>query len=177
VRDAALARIEAALMMVDQPITARKLVAVASLADTTEVRTLIDRLNHLYDQDGTAFSVVEIAGGYQLLTRPAYRPWLVRSNRTDHELRLTPAVMETLAVIAYRQPITRADIEGIRGVSCADLITQLIEKNLIKIAGRHESLGRPVLYATTKKFLVSFGLDSLKDLPEHQRLSTKKGKE
>jgi segregation and condensation protein B len=125
-------------------------------------------LRELYDADATAFQVEEIAGGFQLMTRPVYQPWLVRAQRTGHDLRLTPAALETLAVVAYRQPIMRADVEAVRGVGCGELLTHLMEKGMIKIVGRHESLGRPVLYGTTKKFLQVFGLGSLRDLPDYE---------
>jgi segregation and condensation protein B len=167
-RDARLARLEAVLFLADEPLTARKIANAAALADTNEARRLLARLRDLYDADATAFQVEEIAGGYQLMTRPAYRPWLQRAQRTGREVRLTPAALETLAVVAYRQPIPRADVEAIRGVACAELLTHLMEKGLIKIVGRQESLGRPVLYGTTKKFLQVFGLGSLRDLPEQE---------
>ena len=131
-----------------------------------EARTLIETLRQFYDADGTAFQIEEIAGGYQLLTRAAIHPWLLRLRRTGHDVPLTPATMETLAVIAYKQPIMRAEIEKIRGVQCADLIRVLMEKGLVRIAGRHDSLGRPQLYGTTKTFLEAFGLNALSDLPE-----------
>jgi segregation and condensation protein B len=167
-RDGRLARVEAAMFLADEPLSARKIAIVASLADAGEARRLIARLRELYDADATAFQIEEIAGGYQLLTRPAYRPWLLRAQRAGDEVRLTPAALETLAVVAYRQPIARADVEAIRGVGCGELLTHLMEKGLIKIVGRHESLGRPVLYGTTKKFLQAFGLGSLRDLPDYQ---------
>ena len=119
----------------------------------------------LYEADGSAFRVEEIAGGFQLLTRPEYHPWLVRLRQTGHDLRLSPAALETLAVVAYKQPITRAEVEQVRGVQCGDLIRVLMEKGLVRVAGRHDSLGRPQLYATTRQFLQAFGLKSLRDLP------------
>lgn len=167
-RDARLARVEAALLLADEPLSARKIAIVASLSDAAEARRLVARLREFYDADASAFQVEEIAGGYQLMTRPAYRPWLMRAQRTSGEIRLTPAALESLAVVAYRQPITRADVEAIRGVGCGELLTHLMEKGLIKIVGRHDSLGRPVLYGTTKKFLQSFGLGSLRDLPDYE---------
>jgi len=167
-RDSRLARLEAVLFLADQPLTARKIANAASLGDAAEVRRLLERLRELYDADGSAFQVAEIAGGFQLLTRPAFRSWLVRAQRTGTEVRLSAAALETLAVVAYRQPIMRADVEAVRGVACAELLTHLMEKGLIRIVGRHESLGRPVLYGTTKKFLQLFGLGSLKDLPEYE---------
>jgi segregation and condensation protein B len=165
-RDAGLARVEAALMMADEPLPARRLAEVAGLADAAEARARIDRLRELYDADGAAFQVEEIAGGYQLLTRPQYHPWLARLKRTGHELHLTPAAMETLAVIAYKQPIMRAEVEKVRGVATGEVVRQLMEKGLVRVVGRHDSLGRPQLYGTTKRFLQAFGLNSLKDLPE-----------
>jgi segregation and condensation protein B len=169
-RDPRMARLEAALMIADEPLAARRLADVAGLADAAEARSLLERLKALYEADGSAFQVEEIAGGYQLLTRPAYHPWLTRLRRTGHELRLTPAALETLAVIAYKQPIMRAEVEKVRGVACGEIVRQLMEKGLVRIAGRHDSLGRPQLYGTTKKFLQAFGLNTLKDLPEVEAL-------
>ncbi|MBY0460185.1 MAG: SMC-Scp complex subunit ScpB, partial [Gemmataceae bacterium] len=101
---------------------------------------------------------------------PMYHIWLARLKRTGHELRLTPAALETLAVIAYKQPIMRAEVEQIRGVACSEVVRQLMEKGLVRVAGRHDSLGRPQLYGTTKKFLQAFGLNALDDLPEVEAL-------
>jgi segregation and condensation protein B len=152
-------------------LTLRRLAAVAGLADAAEARRLVERLQELYDRDGTAFQVEELAGGFQLLTRPEYHPWLARLRRAGNEPRLSAAARETLAIVAYRQPIARADVEYIRGVQSGDMLHQLMEKGLVRIAGRDESLGRPVLYATTRKFLQLFGLRSLRDLPQAQELA------
>ncbi len=170
-RDPRLALVEAALLAADEPLTLRRLAAVAGLTDTAEARRLVERLQSLYDRDGTAFQVEELAGGFQLLTRPEYHPWLARLRRSGTELRLTAAARETLAIIAYRQPITRANVESIRGVQSADMLHHLMEKGLVRIAGRDDSLGRPVLYATTRKFLQRFGLRSLRDLPQVHELA------
>jgi segregation and condensation protein B len=175
-RDSCLAMIEAALVAADEPLSAKRLAAAAGLADAAEARRLVTRLRALYDADGTAFQVEEVAGGYQLLTRPEYHPWLARLQRASPELRLTSAARETLAVVAYRQPITRADVEAVRGVQCGDVLGQLMEKGLVRIAGRDESLGRPMLYATTKKFLQLYGLKSLRELPRAQGLTAPKAK-
>jgi segregation and condensation protein B len=161
-----VARVEAVLLLADEPLAARRLAEVAGLAGAAEARAAVERLKGLYDADGTAFQVEEIAGGYQLTTRPAYHPWLARLRRTGHELRLSPAALETLAVVAYKQPVTRADVDGVRGVGCGEVVRQLMEKGLVRTAGRHPSLGRPQLYATTRKFLRAFGLNTLADLPE-----------
>jgi segregation and condensation protein B len=169
-RDPLLAQVEAALFAADEPLTSRRLAQAAGLADAAAARRLVRKLQALYDQDGTAFQVQELAGGYQLLTRTQFHPWLVRLRRTGNEMRLTAAMRETLAIVAYRQPIMRADIEAIRGVHCGEVLRQLIEKGLIRIAGRDSSLGRPVLYGTTRRFLQIFGLQSLRDLPMFDQL-------
>jgi segregation and condensation protein B len=169
-RNPKMALLEAALILADEPLPARRLADVAGLTDAAEVRTLLDKLKKLYDLDGTAFQIEEIAGGYQLLTRPLYHHWLARLKRTGHDLRLTSATLETLAVIAYKQPIMRAEVEKIRGVACSEIIRQLMEKGLVRVTGRHDSLGRPQLYGTTKKFLQVFGLNTLKELPTVEAL-------
>lgn len=166
-RDPQLASLEAALFAADEPLPPRKLAQVAGLADPGAVRKLLKRLADLYETEGAAFGLEEVAGGFQLLTRPAFHFWLARLRKGGPELRLTPAAGETLAIVAYRQPIMRADIEGIRGVHCGETLRLLMEKGLVRITGRHDSLGRPVLYGTTKKFLQLYGLRSLKDLPKN----------
>jgi segregation and condensation protein B len=169
-RDGRVAQLEALLLAADEPLNPRKLAALTGLKDAGEARRLVRRLQALYDQDGTAFQVEELAGGFQLLTRPAYHPWLARLRRTGHDLRLSAAARETLAIVAYRQPIMRADVEAIRGVQCGEMLGQLMEKGLVRITGRHDSLGRPMLYGTTRKFLHVFGLKSLRDLPLAEQL-------
>ena len=174
-RDPKLARLEAVLLIADEPLPPRRLADAAGLADAAEARRLLDRLRDIHDADGSAFQLEEIAGGFQFLTRPAYHPWLARLKRSGHELRLTGAAMETLAVVAYKQPATRADVEAVRGVACGEVIRQLMEKGLVRVAGRHDSLGRPQLYGTTKRFLQAFGLNALKDLPEVEALRSGRG--
>lgn len=169
-RDTVLAWVEAALLAADEPLTARRLAFAAGLEDGTEARRQVRLLQAIYDQDGTAFQVQELAGGFQLMTRETYHPWLARLRRTGVEAKLTPAMRETLAIVAYRQPIMRADIETVRGVHAGEILRQLMEKGLVRIAGRDSSLGRPVLYGTTKKFLQVFGLNSVKDLPQVEEL-------
>lgn len=165
-----LAQVEAALFAADEPLTPRRLASAAGLVDVAEARRLVKALRQRYETDDSAFQVEEIAGGYQLLTRPEFHPWLVRLRRPGKDLRLSPPARETLAIVAYRQPITRADIEGIRGVQCSEVLQLLMEKGLIRIAGRHDSLGRPILYGTTKSFLQIFGLKGLRDLPKTEQL-------
>ena len=174
-RDARLARLEAALVLADEPLTAKRLAEVAALTDAAEAQTLLGRLRTVLDGDGSAFAVEELAGGYQLLTRPAYHVWLLRFRRTGHDYRLTPTALETLAVVAYKQPVTRADVEQIRGTGVGEVVRGLMEKGLVRTAGRDKSLGRPQLYATTKKFLQAFGLNALSDLPIVESLRLPRG--
>ena len=167
-REPQLALVEAALMATDEPLTLRRMASAAGLEDAALARRLVRKLQALYDREGSAFQVEELAGGFQLLTRPQYHPWLTRLRRSGFDLRLSLAARETLTIVAYRQPIMRADIEAVRGVQCGDVLRLLMEKGLVRIAGRHDSLGRPVLYGTTKKFLQLFGLKSLKELPRQE---------
>ncbi|HET6879424.1 MAG TPA: SMC-Scp complex subunit ScpB [Pirellulales bacterium] len=172
-RDEKLARLEAVLFIGNEPLTSRKIAQLASLADGTEARTLIRRLNHYYDAQASAFRVEQVAGGYQLLTRPKFGGWLRRLQQTPVESRISAPAMETLAVVAYRQPVVRAEIESIRGVQCGEILRQLMDRDLVRIVGRAEELGRPFLYATTKRFLRWSGLRSLDDLPRAALLKHK----
>lgn len=164
-RDKRLAQVEAVLFLAREPLSSRKIAQLASLADGTEARTLVRRLNQLYDQGGSAFRVEELAGGFQLLTRPMFGPWLRRLLQTPVEARLSAPAMETLAVVAYRGPVLRAEIEAVRGVQCGDILRQLMDRDLVRITSRSDDLGRPLLYGTTKRFLQIFGLRHLDELP------------
>jgi segregation and condensation protein B len=172
-REPALALLEAVLLIADEPLPIRKLVQVTGMADANATRRLMKKLQQLYDQAGSAFELEELAGGFQLMTRPEYHRWLTSLRQSQVELKLTAAARETLAIVAYRQPIMRADIEAIRGVHCGETLRLLMEKGVVKIVGRDDSLGRPVLYGTTKKFLQVFGMKSLKDLPHVDQLVPK----
>ena len=169
--DAMLQRVEAILFLSRGPLNSRKIAQLAHLEDGTQARTMIGHLNRRYDQVGRAFHVKKIAGGYQMLTRPQFFDWINRLEHSPSRIRLSSAARETLTVVAYRQPIIKADIESIRGVSCGEMLRQLLEKGLVKIAGRSEDLGRPFLYATTKQFLTEFGFNSLQDMPKFDTLA------
>lgn len=169
-REPEIARVEAVLFLAREPLSSRKIAQLASLADGTEARTLVRRLNRLYDECGCAFRAEEVAGGYQLVTRSMFGPWLRRMLQTSVETRLSGPALETLSVVAYRQPVVRAEIEAIRGVQCGEMLRQLMERDLIRIAGRADDLGRPLLYGTTKRFLELFGLKHLDDLPRAAEL-------
>ncbi len=161
--------LEAILFATDEPLTESKLAGIVETT-TKQVRDSIEGLNAKYAAENHAFRVEQIAGGYQMLTLNTYNPWLKKMLRARSDNKLSPAAMETLAIIAYKQPIIRADIEAIRGVAVGEVIRSLMYKGLVKITGRAEILGRPMLYGTTKKFLEIFGLNSLKDLPKVEEL-------
>ncbi|MCE5266877.1 MAG: SMC-Scp complex subunit ScpB [Planctomycetaceae bacterium] len=167
-----MASLEALLFLSRQPLTSRKLAQLAGLADGTKARTLVRTLNRRYDAEGNAFRVEEVAGGYQLRTRAKFAPWLRRFHAVPVETRLSPALLETLAVVAYRQPVVRAEIDAIRGVQSGEVLRQLIDRELVRIAGRSDELGRPFLYGTTKQFLQVFGLRHLDELPRAEFLRT-----
>lgn len=158
--------VEAILLSADSPLPAAKIAQVLGVGDARDVRKHIQALNDFYGLHGCSFRIEEIAGGYQILTLPQYNTWLVKLLRARQETKLSPAAMETLAVIAYKQPCTRADIESVRGVAAGEMLNRLRELNLVKVVGRAEDLGRPLLYGTTRRFLEVFGLASLEDLPQ-----------
>ena len=158
-------RLEAVLFMAREPISARKLSQFAGLEDGTQARTLVSELNGKYNELGKAFHIKRIAGGYQLLTRPQFSKWLRQFEHIPKSRRLSRPAMETLAIVAYRQPVIKADIEAIRGVSSGEMLRQLLEQGLVRISGRSEELGRPFLYSTSREFLTEFGLKNLEELP------------
>ena len=157
--------VEAILFASDEPLSANRL---ANIVETgvKQVRDHIKNLNDKYEQDNHAFRIEQIAGGFQMLTLGPYNHWLKKLLRVRSDGKLSPAAIETLAIIAYRQPVIRADIEVIRGVAAGEMVRSLMYKGMVKIVGRAEVLGRPMLYGTTKKFLEVFGLNTLKDLPK-----------
>lgn len=162
--------VEALLFVTREPISARKLATLAELDDPTEARTLARKLNELYDSEQFAFRIEEVAGGMQVLTRPQFSPWLRRLELVPAETVLSASMLETLAIIAYRQPVVRSEIEAIRGVGSDEALRQLMQRNLVRIEGRSEDLGRAYLYGTTKQFLQLFGLQSLDFLPRAQKI-------
>lgn len=161
-----LMTLEALLMATHSPLTLGQIAEVMDLGSTKPVRRAIEALNQQYDESNRAFRVEQISGGYQVLTLPQFAETLKKMHQKDIDAKLTQAAKETLAIIAYKQPILRADVEAIRGVACGETIRSLMEKHLVKIAGRAEEPGRPILYGTTKRFMEVFGLNSLADLPK-----------
>jgi len=161
--------VEAVLFAADEPLADSRIAAIVETT-TRQIRETIQNLNAKYEANNSAFRIEQIAGGYQMLTLNLYNPWLKKMLRARGDNKLSPAALETLAIIAYKQPVIRADIEAVRGVAVGEVIRSLMYKGLVKIVGRAEILGRPMLYGTTKKFLEVFGLNSLKDLPKVEEL-------
>jgi segregation and condensation protein B len=162
--------IEAVLFACDEPVTAAKLSQICEAGSERMVNEHIENLNKKYEAGGHSFRIEKIAGGYQMLTLEAYNHWLTKLVKVRGESKLSQAALETLAIIAYKQPVIRAEVEAIRGVASGEMIRSLMYKGVVKIVGRAEVLGRPLLYGTTKKFLELFGLNSLKDLPKVEEL-------
>ncbi|RMH29861.1 MAG: SMC-Scp complex subunit ScpB [Planctomycetota bacterium] len=170
------AAVEAMLLSVDRPIPTAKIAeplgrVLDAPVGPAEVEQAIARLNEHYDQTGRAFRVEPVSGGYRLMTRPEHAPVIAAMHRARASTRLSRAALETLAIIAYRQPMTRAELEAIRGVACGEVLRSLMDRKMIKITGRAEELGRPMLYGTTPQFLDAFGLATIKDLPKPEELA------
>ncbi len=164
------ATVEAILFASDSALPASKIAQVGELGGQRAVKQAVATLNERYEQVGAAFRIEEIGGGYQMLTQSRYHDVLERLTKARGDSKLSQAAMETLAIIAYRQPILRADVEAIRGVASGEVLRGLLEKGLVKIVGRAEVIGRPMLYGTTRRFLDVFGLGSLEDLPRVEEL-------
>ncbi|MGD0553258.1 MAG: SMC-Scp complex subunit ScpB [Sedimentisphaerales bacterium] len=161
--------VEAVLFASDESLTPARLSEIVG-TNVRQLRKHIDDLNEKYKANNNAFRIEQIAGGYQMLTLSEYNHWLKKLVRARDDGKLSQPALETLAIIAYKQPIIRADIEAIRGVAAGEMIRNLMYKGLVKITGRAEIVGRPMLYGTTKKFLEVFGLNALKDLPKAEEL-------
>ena len=156
--------IEALILASPEPISPQRIAVVLGSIKPGDIKKHVGALNELYQQEDHAFEIWEVAGGYQFRTRPDYAAY-VQQLHEQRPARLSRAALETIAVIAYRQPLTRAEVEHIRGVDAGAVLRNLIERKLVRIAGHKEVPGRPMLYATTRRFLEVFGLKSLDDLP------------
>lgn len=161
--------IEAILMTADAPVSPGRLQSLLKGINGRDIRQAVDELNEQYQVHGHAMSVVEVAGGFQVATRGDYGPW-VRKFHDRGSVRLSQAGLETLAIVAFKQPITRMEIDSIRGVDSGGVIRTLLEVNMIRIVGRSEGVGRPMLFGTTRDFMTHFGLKSLADLPKPKEL-------
>jgi segregation and condensation protein B len=163
--------LEAALFSASRPLTADELATLDADATPADVRVALEQLREHYDFNQHGIELVELAGGYQILTRPVYAAAIERAQFSVRAPKLTSATLETLAVIAYRQPVGRIEIEEIRGVSAGGVLRSLQERGLIEVVGRSEALGRPLLYGTTPLFLELLGLRDLTDLPKAEELT------
>ena len=162
--------LEALLFSTHHPLTPQRLAELLDVKSQKSLKAAIHDLNAQYESTDRTFRIEQVAGGYQLLSLPEFGDILKRLHQKEADAKLSKAALETLAIIAYKQPILRADIEAIRGVACGETIRSLMEKHLVNIAGRAEEPGRPILYGTTKRFLQLFGLNNLKDLPQSEQL-------
>jgi segregation and condensation protein B len=156
--------VEAVILASPEPITAARIAALLPRCNPSQVRALVKELNDEYAEQRRAFEIWEVAGGYQLRSLPEFAPYLKQIQET-RSLRLSNAALETLAIVAYRQPVTRAEVEQIRGVDGGAVLRSLLQRHLIRIAGHRDVPGRPIIYATTRRFLEVFGLAKLGDLP------------
>jgi segregation and condensation protein B len=156
--------IESLLFVADEPLPVDRIKKILIQVETREIREAMAQLTAEYEARGGGFYLDEVAGGYQIRTRPQYTDWIKKLIQPK-PLRLSKPALETLVIIAYKQPIIRSDIEHLRGVDCGGVIRVLLERKLVRVLGRKEIAGRPLIYATTKRFLEIFDLKNLRDLP------------
>ena len=161
--------VEALIFSAGSPIGLAQLRRVLPELSSTQLRTIVREINGALGKEGRPYEIAEIAGGYQFRTRPEFADQ-IRTMQPERKFRLSRAALETLSVIAYRQPVTRAEIEDLRCVDCGAVVKGLLERGLVRIMGRRDAPGRPVLYGTSNSFLETFGLPSLGDLPELREL-------
>jgi segregation and condensation protein B len=160
----------ALLFASDEPLSARKIAALVEDVTVADVKEAVEAWNRRADAESWSIGIEQVAGGYRLATRPEYAPYVSRLYSGRRKLRLSRAGLETLAIVAYKQPVTRAEIEAIRGVGCGSVVANLLERNLVQIVGKARVLGAPFLYGTTPEFLEYLGLNSIKDLPSIEDL-------
>lgn len=161
--------VEALIFAADEPLSAQRIAGIVEEVTPGAVDDLVAELNADYLREGRAFRIVSVAGGYRMLTRPEHALWIKLLHRASRP-RLSQAALETLSIVAYRQPVARTELEGIRGVNVDGVLKTLVERDLVRIAGRGEGLGRPLLYATTAHFLEYFGLPDLDALPRPEEV-------
>jgi len=157
--------VEAILFASDTPLSAGKLAVLIGLPQTKRVTAAVEVLRRFYEETKRSYTIVEVAGGYQLTTLPEFSFIVSQLFKGKKKSRLTQAALETVAIIAYKQPISRMQIEAIRGVNCDGVLATIVERDLVSISGRGEGIGKPFLYSTTKKFLEYLGLKDFRDLP------------
>jgi segregation and condensation protein B len=157
--------IEALLFASPEPLSVARIKSILQGVETEEINQALESLDNEYAQESRSFQMVEIGGGYQLATKPDYSVFVAKLADSRSKQRLSKAAMETLAIVAYKQPVVRSMIEGIRGVNADGVLRTLLERDLIRIVGRGDGPGRPLLFGTTREFLLQFGLNKLSDLP------------
>ena len=158
--------VEALLFASDAPLEAERIREVLELPSVDEARQLVRELTVRYEGEARTLQILEVAGGYRMVTRPEVAPWLVRLARARTRVRLSRPALETLAIVAYKQPVSRPEIDAARGVNSEGVLDNLMERRLVRIAGRKEAPGRPFLFETTREFLIAFGLRDVGDLPK-----------
>ena len=158
--------VEALLFASDAPLEAERLREVLDLETADAAHELVAALTARYEEHARGLAIVEVAGGYRMVTRPELAPWLVRLARARTRVRLSRPALETLAIVAYKQPVSRPEIDAVRGVNSDATLDNLLERRLVRIAGRKEAPGRPFVYETTREFLIAFGLRDVADLPK-----------
>ena len=158
--------LETLLFITDVPLPVSRLAQLCEIKNAERVSGALADLRRSYEEEGRTFQVMQVAGGWQLATRPEYGLWVRKLYHNKMTVRLTQAALETLCIIAYKQPITRAEIEAIRGVEVIGPLETLTQRRLTTVVGRRETIGRPLMYGTTAEFLRQFGLNSLADLPK-----------
>jgi segregation and condensation protein B len=169
-QDDLIAVLEALIFAAPEPVPMPKLSQALPRVNDARLRSALGELARRCSEQNRPYELAELAGGYCFLTRPEFAPYIAAMRKARERERLSPAALETLAVVAYRQPVTRAEIEAIRGVQSAPMLKTLLDRKLVKITGRAEVLGRPLQYGTSKKFMDLFGLASLQDLPRIEEL-------
>lgn len=169
--------IENLLFITDRPLSAAKISQVAEVNNIQLTRDIIGHLQQEYADTARAIQIVELGGGFQMATKPEYGRWVRKLFNEKMTAKLSPAALETLAIIAYKQPVTRAEIEAIRGVDIVAPLEKIMERGLVKIVGKKDTPGRPMVYGTTEEFLRLFGLNKISELPEIKTFSAKGPKE
>lgn len=162
--------VEAVILASPEPVAPTRIAELIPRCNPSQVRGFVKELNAEYEEQRRAFDIWEVAGGFQLRSLPEFAPYLKQLKKT-RALRLSPAALETISIVAYRQPVTRAEIEHVRGVDAGAVLRSLLERHLLRIAGHREVPGRPIVYATSRRFLEVFGLAKLGDLPALRELA------
>lgn len=165
--------VETLLFITDRPVKPSRLAEVIENTDARRVREVILALQAEYNEHKSAIQIVEVGGGFQMATKPEFGRWVRRLYNEKMTTRLSNAALETLAIVAYKQPITRAEMEGIRGVDVAGPLEKLLDRGLVRVVGKRDTIGRPMVYGTTDEFLRTFGLNKISELPDLQVFASK----